>query len=601
MLIDQRVIIPGHEQWQIEPAGLATARVPPTLMGILQARLDGLRTVERLVLQRAAVVGRTFWDTAIERLSRPAGENAPIDVPLPRAEILEALAALRQKELIVRREFSAFSGAIEYTFKHELLRNVAYESLLRKSRRAYHGRLAAWLIKQSRERINEVAALVAGHYEQAGQDANAAQWFGRAGQQARAGYAPVSGIDYFQKALALLPAGDDRSLQAKRLEWLGGLTEVLGAQARFTEALEVCQQFRALAESQGDAVLRARATNGLAFLHERLGHNRASVECAEQAEALARAAGAAGSPERIRALLLKGWAFYRISDAAAVQALGEQARTLCEESGNSAGLATSLKLLGVAHLQLGRFAEADRFFEQGLAIYEQVGDRRNSAAMLSNLGESARSREDYGRAEQLYERALAAVRQIGHRESEAIYLGNLSAARLGLRKYQQVEADVREALALVDGSDFCAHAEAYVFLSEACLGQGKLQEALEAAQRALHLARESENNLDLGLAWRALGEVLAARNHSTGDAPVPGSDGRRLVAPESQPEPGACFFESHQIFKKIKAESEAARTLRLWANFDLENGRAREGEQKLHEAEAIFRKLDAVASAEVSI
>src|SRR5262249_59794524 len=64
MLIDQKVILPGPEQWRIEPEGLATARVPPTLMGVLQARLDGLQPVERLVLQRAAVVGRTFWDNA---------------------------------------------------------------------------------------------------------------------------------------------------------------------------------------------------------------------------------------------------------------------------------------------------------------------------------------------------------------------------------------------------------------------------------------------------------------------------------------------------------------------------------------------------------
>src|SRR5206468_12886162 len=60
----------------------------------------------------------------------------------------------------------------------------------------------------------------------------------------------------------------------------------------------------------------------------------------------------------------------------------------------SSGLATSLKLLGVANLQLGYFAEADRFFDEGLAIYETVGDRRNSAAMLSNLGESGPLRQN---------------------------------------------------------------------------------------------------------------------------------------------------------------------------------------------------------------
>jgi predicted ATPase/class 3 adenylate cyclase len=589
MLIDQKVILPGPEQWCIEPERLATARVPPTLMGVLQARLDGLEPIERLVLQRAAVVGRSFWDNAVERLSRSLEPNAPTEGPLTRAEILGALSALRRKELIFRRESSAFADTAEYAFKHDLLRSVAYESLLRKSRRVYHGELASWLIEQSRERINEFAALVAGHFEQAGDTANAAAWFGRAGQQARAGYAPASAIDYFQKALALLPGSQNGEAETKRLDWLGGLMEVLGAQARFNEAFDVCNQFRALAEAQGDTVMQARAFNGLAFLHERLGRNRASAEHAEKAEALARAAGDAGKQEWVRSLLLKGWAFYRLSDAAAVLALGEQARKLCGEFGNYSGLATSLKLLGVAHLQLSQFSEADRFFEQGLAIYEDLDDRRNSAAMLSNLGESARSRGDYRRAEQLYERALAGVRQIGDRDSEAIYLSNLSAARLGLRKFQQVETDAREALALVTGSNFCAHSETHAFLSEACLGQGKLQEALDAANRALSLARESENDLDLGIAWRTLGQVLAAWNKD--QAPPNGASLNEICS-----NPEGCFHESHRIFKKINAESEAARTLRVWAEFDLQNGRVQEGNKKLEEAQTILRRLGALTS-----
>jgi class 3 adenylate cyclase/tetratricopeptide (TPR) repeat protein len=591
MLIDQKVILPGPEQWRIEPEGLATARVPPTLMGVLQARLDGLQPVERLVLQRAAVVGRTFWDNAVERLS--SGEQSVVmEARLTRTEVLDALAELRRKELIFRRESSAFAQTIEYVFKHDLLRSVAYESLLRKSRRVYHGQLAAWLIERGRERINEVAALVAGHFELAGDGANASEWFGRAGQQARTGFAPASAIDYFHKALALLPVSNGE-FQTRRLEWLGGLSEVLPAQARFNEALEICNQFLALAESQGDVVMQARALNSLAYLHERLGRNRASVEYAEKAEAVARAAGDHGKPEWVRSLLLKGWAFYRLSDADAVLALGEQAKKLCEEFGNRSGLATSFKLRGVAHLQLGQFPQADRFFEQGLAIYEEIDDRRNVAAMLSNLGESARSRGDYRRAEELYEKAIAAMRQIGHRDSESIYLSNLSAARLGLGKFQQVESDAREALALVEGLNFCAHSETYAFLGEACLGQGKLKEALDAATRALAIARESENDLDLGIAWRTLGKVLAAWNKDELGAP-PG------VASICQPhpEPQSCFLKSHQIFKKINAESEAARTLREWAEFEIQNGRVEEGTRMLEEAQMVLSRLGALGAGE---
>jgi tetratricopeptide (TPR) repeat protein len=279
-----------------------------------------------------------------------------------------------------------------------------------------------------------------------------------------------------------------------------------------------------------------------------------------------------------------------------VLALGEQARKLCGEFGNYSGLATSLKLLGVAHLQLSQFSEADRFFEQGLAIYENLDDRRNSAAMLSNLGESARSRGDYRRAEELYEKALAAVRQISDRDSEAIYLSNLSAARIGLGKFQQVEADAREALTLVGGSNFCAHSETYAFLSEACLGQGKLKEALDAANRALGLARETENDLDLGIAWRTLGQVLAAWNKHQNDAPADGAWLNEICS-----NPDGCFHESHRIFKKINAESEAARTLRAWAEFDLQNGRVQEGNKKLEEAQTILRRLGALTSGDTEL
>jgi predicted ATPase/class 3 adenylate cyclase len=593
MLIDQKVILPGPEQWHIEPEGLANAQVPPTLMGVLQARLDGLQPIERLVLQRAAVVGRTFWDNAVERLSSPGEQSAAMEAPLTRAAIIEALAELRRKELIFRRESSAFAETTEYAFKHELLRNVAYESLLRKSRRVYHGQLAAWLIERSRERINEVAALVAGHFEQAGDGANASEWFGRAGQQAQAGFAPASAIEYFSKALALLAASENGESQIKRLEWLGGLGEGLTAQARFNQALEVCNQFLALAESQGNVVMQARALNSLAYLVERLGRNRASIEYAERAEIIARAAGEPARPEWVRSLLLKGWAYYRLSDATAVLALGEQAQKLCDQFGNQSGLATSFKLLGVAHLQLGQFPQADRFFEQGLSIYEKIDDRRNVGAMLSNLGESARSRGDFRRAEELYEKAIAAMRQIGHRDSESIYLSNLSAARLGLGKFQQAEADAREALTVVEGSNFCAHAETYAFLSEACLCQGKLKDALDAANHALAMAGESENDLDLGIAWRTLGKVLAAcpkdqlplsANGATPDKP--------------QFEPDACFQQSHQIFKKIDAEGEAAGTLRAWAEFDLQNGRDAEGRKRLEEAQTILRRLGALTAGE---
>jgi predicted ATPase/class 3 adenylate cyclase len=599
MLIDQKVIVPGAEQWRIEADQFLATRVPATLTGVLQARVDGLTPPERAVLQRASVVGRVFWDSAVERLSstaamQPAAGSAA-ECTLTKQEILKALAGLRRKELIFRRESSAFCGAVEYTFKHELLRNVAYESLLKKWRRAYHAQVAAWLIDHSGERIGEFTGLVAAHFEQAARAGEAAEWYGRAGQQARAGYAPATAINYFRKALELLPADRavDNQFREKRMEWHEGAGEAFGAQARFVEALEAYTEMRDLAEVLGDLGAQARAWNGLAFLQERRGDNRASVEAAERAEKLARKAGESGRHEQIRALHLKGWAFYRLGDAPAVLALGEQTLKLCADCGDRRGMATSFKLHGVAHLQLGHYEEADRFFQQGLALCQEFGDRRNAAAMWSNLGESARLRGDYQAAAELYQKALAISRQIGHRESEVIYLNNLGGARLGLRQFEQAEADLRQVIVLSGAPKSCNLSETYSFLAAACLGQEKLAEALEAARHALALAQESENHLDLGGAWRALGRA-AAQMMSRGAA----ASDSRAPADATVADPRVCFSESLRVFKEINAEGEQARTLRAWAEFELQQGQTDEGRKRAKAARDIFLRLGTASEVE---
>jgi class 3 adenylate cyclase/tetratricopeptide (TPR) repeat protein len=585
MFIDQRVIATGDDQWLVESERLGAARVPSTLTGILQARLDGLTSVERRVMQRGAVVGRVFWDSAVEHL------GSTEEPPLTRAAMTEALDGLRAKELVFRRDASAFAGTVEYSFKHELLRNVAYESLLKKLRRNYHAEIAEWLIQQSGERVGEFAGLVAGHFERGARETQAAAWYGRAGQEAHAAYAPAPAIGFFRKALALAKSaaspGKPGHNAATLLEWQEGLVEALGAQARFEEGVQACIAQRQMAEAAGDSAAQARAWNNLAYLKEREGKNRASVECAERAEALAREAGEAGKGERIRALLLKGWASYRLSDAAAVLALGDEARRLCLDCGNRSGLATSHKLHGVAHLQLGHFGEADRFFQDGLVLYQELGDRRNMAAMLSNLGESARMRGNYVAAEALYEQALAEVRRIGHRDSEVIYLTNLSAARLGLEKFALAESEALEAIRLTDGTNFCVLSEAYSFLSEARLGQGRHVEARADAQRALAAARDSENDLDLGTAWRALGRVAVALNP---DGAVSGAE---CAQSERVPLAEDCFAEGLRVFEKINAAGEQACTFRYWAEYECRRGRHEDARRLGQTALGIFEQLGA--------
>ena len=215
MLIDDGVIRCDESGWQVELERLVDVQIPPTLTGVLQARLDSLPSKERELLQRASVVGRLFWDMAVAELAT-SEENG-----FDKNELTPLLAAVRNRELVFRREHSTFAGTDEYTFKHALLRDVTYETVLLKLRRVYHRQVATWLEAAAGDRLGEYLGLIAGHYELAGDQARAVQYLQRAGDRACLAYANQEAVEYYQRALILLKGQGKHVPAARTLMKLG--------------------------------------------------------------------------------------------------------------------------------------------------------------------------------------------------------------------------------------------------------------------------------------------------------------------------------------------------------------------------------------------
>jgi ABC-type oligopeptide transport system substrate-binding subunit/class 3 adenylate cyclase/tetratricopeptide (TPR) repeat protein len=218
MLIDDGVVITGEVQWQIEPERLAGVDVPDTLTGVLQARLEGLPQEERNTLQQASVVGHIFWDDTVEYISN---ESSLVDTQSALRSTDETLSSLRSRELIYHHEESAFTAADEYTFKHAVLRDVTYESVLKRLRSIYHGLVAEWLIQHSEERAVEYTGLIADHLELAGKTEQAITYLLQAGDQARKLYAHQEAINHYQRALELLKESGNYEHAARTLMKLG--------------------------------------------------------------------------------------------------------------------------------------------------------------------------------------------------------------------------------------------------------------------------------------------------------------------------------------------------------------------------------------------
>ncbi|MEO6103686.1 MAG: adenylate/guanylate cyclase domain-containing protein, partial [Pseudoxanthomonas sp.] len=153
MLIDQGAIHTG-EPWKVNAERLLVTTVPPTLTGVLQARLDGLPAPERRALQQASVVGAVFWDQALAAVE---------------AHALKHLPALVLRGLTLPRADAHLDGLREYAFRHQVLHQVTYDTVLKRHKREGHARVAQWLASltdQASLRAGDFLGLAAEHFEQ---------------------------------------------------------------------------------------------------------------------------------------------------------------------------------------------------------------------------------------------------------------------------------------------------------------------------------------------------------------------------------------------------------------------------------------------------
>ncbi len=167
-------------------------RLPTTIHGIISARLDALPAEERALLLDASVVGKTFWRGALEQLG------------WERARALDAIDALEGRDLVRREPISRIQGDEQLSFKHGLIRDVAYATLPRAERRERHGRVAQFLEERTAE-MGAAAAAVAEHWRESGEPARAVRFLMLAADQAGRGWAKEEAVALYREAAALVP------------------------------------------------------------------------------------------------------------------------------------------------------------------------------------------------------------------------------------------------------------------------------------------------------------------------------------------------------------------------------------------------------------
>jgi TOMM system kinase/cyclase fusion protein len=195
MVLESGLLREQEERYELT-GPLPPLAIPATLHDSLMARLDRLATVKE-VAQLGATIGRTFAYELLQAVS-----------PLDEATLQHGLRQLVDAELVYQR---GVPPQATYTFKHALIQDAAYQSLLRSTRQQYHQRIAQVLEAQFPETVETQPELLAQYYTEAGLSTQAVPYWQRAGQRASERSAYVEAIAHLIRGLEVLTTLPDTS------------------------------------------------------------------------------------------------------------------------------------------------------------------------------------------------------------------------------------------------------------------------------------------------------------------------------------------------------------------------------------------------------
>lgn len=223
-LIERGVLVQQDGRWQAGQA-ISEIEVPETLEKVVQARLDRLPQPERNTLQAASVIGRRFAYRVLGALAEAFGD------------LSDHLLHLQQADLVRER---ARIPELEYVFKHVIVQEVTYGTLLREQRAQLHQQVAETLVELFPDRMDELHGSLGRHYAEAGNGEQAIEHYALAAKRAEAIFAYEEAAQFLELALELGPRGE------KKLELIEGQADIrsfLGenvvAIALYQEALEL--------------------------------------------------------------------------------------------------------------------------------------------------------------------------------------------------------------------------------------------------------------------------------------------------------------------------------------------------------------------------
>jgi predicted ATPase len=427
---------------------LSTLTIPATLQDSLMARLDRLVTAKGIA-QIGATIGRQFSYALLQTVSQ-----------LDESTLQRELGRLVEAEIVYQRGLPPHAA---YTFKHALIQDAAYESLLKSTRQQYHQRIAQVLEEQFPETTVTQPELLAHHYTEAGLKEQAVHYWHHAGQRARERSAHVEAIAHLHQGLALLQTLPETP---QRLQREVDMHIALGASLTATKGYA--------APEVGETYTYAR-------------------QLCQHLE----------DPYQLFPVLRGLWQYYDgRAEYQTAHALGEQLLALAQHAQDSVMLAAAHRAVGTTLLSLGAAADASTHMTQDTALYDLA------AWGMWCLGSPdqalVRSHE-----------AVTLAQQIAYPLSLSFALGAAAMVHQLRREVRAVQEHADAALSLAMEQGF-PHwmAQGAILRGWTLVHQGEAQAGIEQIQQGLRAFRATGAEINQSYFLALLAEAHGIIGHS---------------------------------------------------------------------------------------
>jgi predicted ATPase/class 3 adenylate cyclase len=544
MVLESGFIREADDRYELT-GPLPTLAIPTTLHDSLMARLDRLN-LAKTVAQLGAAVGRQFSYELLLAVR-----------PMDEATLQQALGQLVETELLYQ---SGQPPQATYVFKHALIQEAAYQSLLRSMRQQYHQQIAQALVTRFPETVDTQPELLAHHYTEAGLAGQAVSYWQRAGQRAIERSANVEAISHLTRGLEVLKTGP--------------------------ETLHRTRQELDVQTTLGPALM---ATKGAGAPEVERTYARARELCQE-----------VGETPQLFPVLYGLWLFYLVrAQLQTAQELGEQLLRLAQRTQEVALILEAHRALGTSLFYRGELALARTHLERALALYDPQEHHALAFRSGQDPGVVCRGFAAWAlgmlgypdQALQLSHETLTLPQELSHAFSQAYALDFVARIHQLRREGQLTQAQAQALIALSREQGFTQRlATGTILWGWALTAQGHGEEGIAHMRQGLAAFRATGAELALpyylallGEAYGALGQageglkVLAealATAHKTGEqfcaAELHRLKGQLLLAGSAghHAEAEACFQQALDIARRQRAkawELRAAMSLaRLW-------------------------------------